>query len=275
MSGGSFNYKFGTKNNWRRWAWNRLAPASKDDVVLYLAGERDLDRAVAIEKGFDPRNLIAIEQDPNVVASLRRRGVNCIHGDFQQVVRSWGGRNVSVVFGDFCSGIPKDFHITLGRMSASPCFADTVCAWNLMRGRESWHARSEQMTAFFQSEVFGKHRGEIVVNMHRGAFEYVCDAFVPRFWEREAQLLDLYNDCHKAQLHTYRSSSGQIFDSCCYVNWNVFGAIRFTAQRLKHQNTVDWIDEQIKVGVARSKSAEKYKGRIAAAMAIRTSRQSN
>lgn len=46
------NYKFGTKNNWRRTIWNeidsRLDKNEKDLIVLGLFGEQDLDRKIAM-----------------------------------------------------------------------------------------------------------------------------------------------------------------------------------------------------------------------------------
>jgi hypothetical protein len=72
------NYKFGTKANWRRWQWNRiverLAVPVRDAVVVYLAGPEDLDRPVALSKGFRPDNLIAVDRDGDVVKQLRMNG---------------------------------------------------------------------------------------------------------------------------------------------------------------------------------------------------------
>ena len=48
MGVGRENYKFGRKNNWRRWAWNkakdRLSVPVKDAVVLYLPSKQNIDQ---------------------------------------------------------------------------------------------------------------------------------------------------------------------------------------------------------------------------------------
>lgn len=65
MNTGIENYNFDEKNKWRIWNWNRirerLTCKPRDALVLYLAGPQDLDRAVAMRKGFDPLNMIAVE----------------------------------------------------------------------------------------------------------------------------------------------------------------------------------------------------------------------
>ena len=48
------SYKFGNKNNWRRWQWNkimeRLNKPPKDAVVVYLIGPCDI-RAFIVKTG--------------------------------------------------------------------------------------------------------------------------------------------------------------------------------------------------------------------------------
>ena len=69
------NYKNGRKNNWRRTVFNQVSArvSARDAIVVYLPGPQDLDRQVLCEKGFSPNNLIAVDKDRNVVASLRSK----------------------------------------------------------------------------------------------------------------------------------------------------------------------------------------------------------
>lgn len=105
------NYKYGQKNNWRRWQWNRieerLKVRKKEAVVLYLAGKEDLDRAEAIRRGFNPTNLIACELENDAVKILRDKGVNVIHGDLIDVLIHWKNPKIDIVIADFCCGLSK------------------------------------------------------------------------------------------------------------------------------------------------------------------------
>jgi hypothetical protein len=52
-NGSSFNYDFGAKRNWRRWAWNRIAERVADKsnaLCLYLPSSNDEDRPIAISR---------------------------------------------------------------------------------------------------------------------------------------------------------------------------------------------------------------------------------
>ena len=64
------DYTSKPKEIWRRWVWNRVAERINLSITgfkrseafgLYLVGPDDLDRPVAMEKGFLSLNLIAVE----------------------------------------------------------------------------------------------------------------------------------------------------------------------------------------------------------------------
>lgn len=126
MGGESFHYKFGNKNNWRRWLWNRLRDRVDWDldggVVLYLAGQYDLDRNVAIAKGFREHNLLAIEKNHSVAQSIRRNRTLVIQEEAETVLMSWPKhRPVQAVVLDMCCGL-EDRIIRLSRSLNGPSF---------------------------------------------------------------------------------------------------------------------------------------------------------
>lgn len=135
-------YKFGTKNNWRRWAWNniksRLTVPVKDAVCLYLGASDDYDREIALAKGFSPNNLILVDKSAAIVANARKAGKLAIHGDLISVVQSWPvGLPLHVVFGDFCGGVSNRIAVRISSgFSVFPQTRQCVFAFNFLAGRE-------------------------------------------------------------------------------------------------------------------------------------------
>jgi hypothetical protein len=109
-------YNFGNKNNWRRWVWNRICEKYKrprgDALIVYLAGAEDLDRRIAIEKGFKPYNLIAVDKDENVVNQLRQKGALAIQGDLFEVLKGFNGTDyqIDILIADICSGVSDEVY---------------------------------------------------------------------------------------------------------------------------------------------------------------------
>ena len=70
------------KEEWRRWVWNRVTERipkvardgsrRADATVLYLVGPNDLDREVALSKGFRGFNVIAVDIDEECIVKVRK-----------------------------------------------------------------------------------------------------------------------------------------------------------------------------------------------------------
>lgn len=133
------NYRFGQKNNWRRRVWNEISRRVKDKKnarILYLAGEQNLDALVAEEKGYDARNMIAIEIDKKRTESLRKQGVTTICGSIMDVLHAWPTKHkVDVVIADFCFGFESS-SIDIYDSLSSPALVDSVVLINFQRGRD-------------------------------------------------------------------------------------------------------------------------------------------
>lgn len=102
------NYDFPEKKRWRKDVWREIARRTNNKrkkLVLYLAGEQDLDREQAIKHGFSPWNMIAVEVNSDRCAALRAKGVTTIQGDLGDVLYNWPSKHqVGVVVADFCFG---------------------------------------------------------------------------------------------------------------------------------------------------------------------------
>lgn len=142
------DYKFSAKAAWRRRAWKMLADRVKSPgrcTVLYLAGEQDLDRAVALRNGFRRASLIAVEEDRDKAASLREMGVTTVVGSLAQVMEAWPPDwPVHAVNADFMSGIEQPVLDTVAAWARNPAFSSSSLLVNLLRGRDKIKAMDLQ-----------------------------------------------------------------------------------------------------------------------------------
>jgi hypothetical protein len=144
-SGATKNYRFGQKNIWRRWQWNRVVrilrdngKKPKDAVVLYMPGANDLDWRVARKHGFRRHNMIGVEIDKRVASSLRSRGINVINAPFEGVLNCWSGDPpLDVILGDFCGGLTRSrgSSLCMGLINVSAATGVAVVL-NFLRGRD-------------------------------------------------------------------------------------------------------------------------------------------
>lgn len=169
------NYKNGQKNHWRRTMWNFICKANPDKSlpVVYLPGSEDLDAKEATRRGWDDRNLIAIERSGAVVKHLRSCARNVIRGDVASVVTNWpDDQPVGVVIADLQGGIGKDAFLVISAWLLNNAMRRSVLMINLQRGREAgplWEPykfMSGQMDNDYFREKMGisnKHRGLLAV----------------------------------------------------------------------------------------------------------------
>jgi hypothetical protein len=224
-------YAAGQKRNWRRRCWNEIAkrvPNKKDALVLYLSASDDSDRPVAVSKGFNPNNLLAVDIDMAVVKKIRAEGKVAIHGNLMDILAAWPhDRPVGVVFADMMSGFSQEVMTMLGALMYSPAFKDnTVVAFNLLRGREGAGAMELIAEQKLRSPDISKHRGQI---LYSALFEELTDHYArgKGFREGEAispelagSVLEYMNQRANPYFTSYRSLAGkQRFDTVIYNNF--------------------------------------------------------
>jgi len=247
MNGHAHDYGFGQKNNWRRWAWNRLAERidvpARDAIVLYLAGAEDRDRRIALERGFRPDNLIAIESHASTLREIRRKRTLCIHGDFWATVYSWP-RHIPIhgIIGDFCCGLDHNTGSKIMGLIAFKPTLSVAAAFNFLRGRDpsSSEVRAAAQQLITAMSVFDvdspKHRGAQIASLMTGfAMGEVWKPLVDRYrnmnlspsqQERSERLLLhdggrhfaalIAKNVYRCAFNSYRSTSGQVFDSLVF-----------------------------------------------------------
>lgn len=146
------DYLFEDKNRWRIMVWSRIVGRLKrcgkkpqDCLVVYLAGPQDLDRAVAMRKGFLPSNLIAVEIDGARVDGLRDQSVLTIRADMFDTLMNWRHkRKPDVVYADLCSNLnPKTIDRLCSVLLTSNVPHETVVIVNFQRGREAKNVAME------------------------------------------------------------------------------------------------------------------------------------
>lgn len=163
-------YESGIKSNWRRTAWNSIAGRVRDKKnarVLYLPASKDLDRRVAVSKGFRPNNLIGIERDKSVVKQLRAENKLCIHGSAMDILAAWPSSSpVDVVFLDLTGPLTSEVFTKAYTLSMSPAVHEkTVIALNLLHGREPKHDTD------FLKNLKEKYRADTI---HRGELYFIA-----------------------------------------------------------------------------------------------------
>lgn len=241
MNGDHYDYKFGPKNQWRRSIWNqivdRLEVKPKDAIVLYLAGQSDLDRQVAKSKNFRDDNLIAIERNAKVAKQLRRDGKLTILGELDDICEMMP-RRVDVVFADLCSGLSSSVIKLLTVVGTGLAFENCVLAINLMRGRDSIYSKIGFKDAGLQrrarcamviqnAKAIAALTGELrMVEEQPGKFRLKRGQRVAAAKEIEDAWSMFYGakESNEAWFYTYQSTSGQMFDSGV---WKVISAIKF------------------------------------------------
>jgi hypothetical protein len=200
LKGRGVNYKFGNKNNWRRWAWNRvdeqLAVPAREANVLYLAGAEDLDRPIAKAHGFRDHNLIAVDLSKHTVASLRERRTISIKDRIEDVLQAWPRtREIHFVNLDLCCGFELRLCNSIVRGLLNPAFVRSVVLINFQRGRES-----------NGMEIVRQHDRDAI--LATGDAKHRAAIFLAAFYGG--------SDTIRSSFYSYRSEAGVVMDSAVF-----------------------------------------------------------
>jgi hypothetical protein len=175
------SYKFGNKNNWRRRQWNlirdRISVSPKDAVVLYLAGPEDLDREVAISKGFRDSNLIAVERNKRTAAGLRKKGILTLNCDIIDAIYSYNrDKKIDVLVADLTCGLEHKIWFAVAMSWLLPQMSKAVYSLNMQRGRENRFAAVDAMRKISKQEgsheLFGMHRALMLYRAYLETYIY-------------------------------------------------------------------------------------------------------
>jgi len=174
-------YKFGQKNNWRKWAWNRAKEIisqggvlPKNANIMYLAGMQDLDRAVATSKGFNPNNMIAVDINSRVVNHAREKKCLAVKSDLNSAIAAISllNKKIDVLVCDLCCGLTtqiKELIDLLSRgciynentmLNSYPLSDSAAIIINLLRGRDA----GEVLDLY--AGIQDRHRGKMVYSYY-------------------------------------------------------------------------------------------------------------
>lgn len=212
---GISNYQFGAKNNWRNWQWNRIKEKIRKPVgeciALYLSGSQDLDRRVAVRKGFSPDNLIAVDNDIRVVRELRANGKLAIHGDIEEVVASFpSGVNIDVLVADYCGVLNRNTFLVRGQsLFHAPSIFGSVIAVNLYRARSKDASETRK-------HMLNMGGGDL---MHKGQmFSWMALCSFANTFSVSKQYIRQIVAHWGCSYNSYKTISGPYFDSAV-MNW--------------------------------------------------------
>lgn len=138
---GCGNYDSGVKQDNRRKVFGDISRRTLDPWtanVLYLPGNRDLDRKMYDHDGFNPNRVIGVEYGMGLHAQLVRQGRPVINGDFVDVLHEWPAhRPLSVVHADLCSCLSiSPMMIAVLALSSPGVAIGATVVIAMQRGRE-------------------------------------------------------------------------------------------------------------------------------------------
>lgn len=209
------NYSYGNKKQWRRWLWNRIAERTEDRknaFVLFLAGEDALDVAVAEQKGFQRKNMIAVERDRTTLQKLRASGLLAIEGDLLDVLAGWPqDRPIDVLCADFCCGLEMKILQSLHQVPLIPSLSNAALAFNFLRGRDS--STNPVRQALKDNDAAERNRALIFYRL----CVVGCLRNVPNVDEKWQAAFDVFGKFAQPDFQSYRSTAGnQLFDTVVF-----------------------------------------------------------
>lgn len=280
------------KESWRGWMWNRIIerlpdykPGMKngslqricrDKVAIYLPGPDDIDRRIAMTKGFRNENLIAVDICEDRIKAVRKAGGVGICGGLQNVLAEWKAKDhLDVVFADLCGGL-NESEKKLWLLASTALNGWGVFAVNLLRGRDKG---SNALRSGIKESCSRGYVGDYLLGIdptkHRGfqAFAEIVMRLVPlhdgetvaSVRNRRAYFIENINPI----FNSYSSSgANQIFDSVVMKLWGCAGH--------EDSRTVDAItSERTHLIPKKMRTSHSIRPKMAALRAVRTMKGSN
>lgn len=261
---GRDNYKFGDKNIWRRWAWNRICYRSNKKpnnlIGLYLIGNDD-DFKVALNKGFNRYNIFGIDINKEKVDLHRKIGGIGINISLSDAIFNWDeSLKLDFVNADFCCGLNKQLRIFLIALRDSYAVdKNSMIVLNMLRGREGGFNNKSTHLEFYR-EIF-KAKGQKIIGdieKHRGiqAIELVyLLTFYTKIHNKDYNLDEYEENIYKFYENVYPTLDFYSYRSITNGVTNIMDSVSFK-----------WPTNEFKERY----NVKKHKNRISAAKAIRT-----
>jgi hypothetical protein len=182
--------------------------------VLYLADKNDLDRSVALSKGFKNENLIAVNWNEEICRSIRASGNPAICGDLSAIVYAWDYTihpPLGVIVADLMCGLNARAMEFLGA-----CLSLSLPLWpcisvNLLRGRD---AESNQHRALCNE----KNRAmAFIVGLRDSLIEALRIMYADQVFTETDLVYTAVQGISPLQFRSYKSTTGVVMDSCVFT----------------------------------------------------------
>jgi hypothetical protein len=272
------NYKTGRKNNWRRTCWNEIArrvPDRKNANILILAGEQDLDRPVAISKGFSSNNIIAVDLRKEVVDKLRKEGKLAIHGSIQAASLIL---EPDVIHADLVCGLREPaFDLMMATLFFGWTKPGTVILCNFQRGREIGETAKLMYLAqdMVKTGAMGmapeqaKHRGLLFFTLMRCKLMGLLED--AGFDKRTIDNVKIAcSERMNPYFSSYKSECGAVFDTVIFTT--IFPRTARTFGELHIEDRPVRIDGVVR-GAFKGREMEKMRRKVTAIKAVQTMRK--
>lgn len=204
------SYDSKRKESHRGWVWNRIAERTAvpvgECVVAYFPGPNDIDRGIALKKGFKNKNLIAVDLCEKNIENVRKTGGVGICSRMEEFIVMYN-EPLNAIYLDTCSGLSfvSDF---IKLREYSTCLqAGAVICYNLLRGRESKQSRLIGRDSFGDT----KHRGLQALSLECSKWDYSTHEL--SLSEKPAGLI---NDTANPRIASYRSGKALMMDSVVF-----------------------------------------------------------
>lgn len=221
------SYKYGSKNNWRRWQWNRICSRMEVPInkarVLYLVGPGNQDYRIAKEHGLRSSNLFSVTDD-EVIRGKTQCGISTITGNLGDIIYNWPEYMcLHAIIADFCSGWTRkgsDNFMRAMWISRARYPFGTVVSLTMWRGRDEVNKLRVQDWSNSGTKI--THRGILFIRalgfnmwekLHQGN-----ETFSKLTFQEQAEyMLNFNNSVLRPEYFSYRTQNGKFMDTVIFT----------------------------------------------------------
>lgn len=218
----------------------------KDLTIMYLPGEQDIDRDIAKRKGFNVKNMIAVDRDTKVVSKFKNDKKLIIEGDIGDIIYNYkNSKKIDIIIADLYHGATFNLLKLIYQIITSNALNnESIIAFNLLRGRDNY-IKSDFIKNL---DVNVKHRGEIatglfirILNDFTNNLENICniDNMIKDDSLDSAIVYNNISITKNAKYNSYKTINGLIYDSCVFVYKKTDKIINTNQLSLKDKYNVD------------------------------------
>lgn len=224
MKAGLERYDLQKKDHWRREVWNELAKRIKaikplrDATVVYLPGPHDVDRVLALKRGFRNHNLIAVDFSESNIAAVRKGGGIGVCLKLDAFLHGWSDGPIDAFHYDLCGGADvASWTVAMATLQCSGLTPDSHLMFNVQNGRERCFKHpviGEDLKRLLNNTTIQGHRGTFMYGMFFNAAGEMLKTPAAR---QQLRQLAVCSDLHtRPTIRRYRSTGSLYFHSVIF-----------------------------------------------------------